>query len=81
MSNAISISNVDLQQDIPCIAFTALRIAHFHSCPLFLAPYFLPSRLERQQLDNKEVETRTEILGRAVSRKREEMMTGTDRIT
>ena len=33
-------------------------------------------RLDRQQLENKEVETRVENLSRTVSRKREEMITG-----
>ena len=37
-------------------------------------------RLERQQIENREVESRAEALGRTVSRKREEMMSGKIRI-
>ena len=33
-------------------------------------------RLERQQLENKDVEARADLLGRTVSRKREDMMIG-----
>ena len=62
----------------PSFIISLLPSFHRSFLPSFL-PCLLPSpciRLERQQAENKDVENRADLLGRTVSKKREDMMSG-----